>query len=458
MASVFSRLFDTPDTHIDTCITQEMKPRPAAKFTVQTKQLPGYRFVDVFNGVEAFAGTHGHVRRVETEHQEDLNSILHGARNDWTDRRIKRSTNTAWPVGPDEQRYLPVDCFWMVRGSDADTRVVLRVRYIAYMQQVELEVACEDQEAGEACLNRIVTWSGEHSIYRNRILQLSFEAGTKDEYGDVESIERLRVLFRPDETVGDDDIVMDDDVLKILWRNVIDLHQRREILKQHKVPVRRGVLLYGPPGTGKTYACRYLCGKLAETTRIMVTGTALTQVGAIFSLARLLQPALLILEDVDLIFASREINLYSTALGDLLDQMDGLRPYEDIGVILTTNAIDRLEAAIKDRPGRVSQCIYMAPPNRKLRQRYLERYLRDYDTSRLTSNGLVEQSDGTTQAFLKEWVHRSVQIATERVANGADTLELDDSDFSLAMDEMKQFSEGTAGQIIGFFSPRAEKD
>ena len=209
----------------------------------------------------------------------------------------------------------------------------------------------------------------------------------------------LRVLFRPDETVGDDDIVIDDDVLSILKRNVIDLHQRREILKQHNVPVRRGVLLYGPPGTGKTYACRYLCGKLTETTRIMVTGTALTQVGAIFSLARLLQPALLILEDVDLIFASREINLYSTALGDLLDQMDGLRPYEDIGVILTTNAIDRLEAAIKDRPGRVSQCIYMAPPNRKLRQRYLKRYLRNYDTSKLTDNGLADQSAARPRRF-----------------------------------------------------------
>ena len=458
MASVFSRLFDTEDTHIDTCISLAMKPRPTAGFTVQTKQLPGYRFVDLFNAVEAYAAARSGHRKVETEHQEDLNSILHSTRNDWADRRIKRATSTAWPVGPDEQSYFPVDCFWTVPGNDAAGRVVLRVRYIAYMQQAELEVGCEDQEAGEACLNRIVAWSGEHSIYRNRILQLSFEAGTKDEYGDVESAERLRVLFRPDETVGDDDIVIDDNVLQILKRNVIDLHKRREILKQHNVPVRRGVLLYGPPGTGKTYACRYLCGKLTETTRIMVTGTALTQVGAIFSLARLLQPALLILEDVDLIFASREINLYSTALGDLLDQMDGLRPYEDIGVILTTNAIDRLEAAIKDRPGRVSQCIYMAPPNRKLRQRYLKRYLRDYDTSKLTDNGLADQSDGATQAFLKEWVHRSVQIATERVENGADVLELEDSDFKLAMDEMKQFSEGTAGQIIGFFSPSAEKD
>jgi ATP-dependent 26S proteasome regulatory subunit len=53
--------------------------------------------------------------------------------------------------------------------------------------------------------------------------------------------------------------------------------------------------------------------------------------------------------------------------------MDGLRPHEEIGFVLTTNAIERLEAAVKDRPGRISQCIYFGPPNEELRGRYLER-------------------------------------------------------------------------------------
>ena len=451
MAGFFSGVFENPNNHIDSRIRTALGVSAMHAAVVQTKQLPAYRFVDAFNAVEAFCGQHSSAQKIGTEHQEDLNSILHAQRSNWDDRSIKRATNTAWPVGPDEQTYLPVDCFWLVPGSTAAERFVIRLRFVAYAQQSEIDVACPDQEAGEKCLKWLIEWGEKNSIYRNRTLQLGFEAGTKDEYGDVESPERLRVMFRPDETVSDDDIVMDDDVLKILWRNVIDLHERRDILKEHNVPVRRGVLLYGPPGTGKTYACRYLCGKLPETTRIMVTGTALTQVGALFSLARLLQPSLLILEDVDLIFASREINLYSTALGDLLDQMDGLRPFEDIGVVLTTNAIDRLEAAIKDRPGRVSQCVYMGPPNRKLRKRYLARYLRDYETGDLSFDALVGQSDGASQAFLKEWVHRSVQIATERLDGSGETLRLRDDDFAVAMDEMKSFVEGSAGQIIGFF-------
>ena len=122
---------------------------------------------------------------------------------------------------------------------------------------------------------------------------------------------------------------------------------------------------------------------------------------------------MVILEDVDLAFAARDINLYSSSLGDLLDRMDGLRPSDDVGVILTTNSIERLEAAIKDRPGRISQCVYFGPPGETLRRRYLEQYAEGYDCTATDLERLVAMSDGTTPAFIKEWVHRTVQIATE---------------------------------------------
>jgi SpoVK/Ycf46/Vps4 family AAA+-type ATPase len=165
------------------------------------------------------------------------------------------------------------------------------------------------------------------------------------------------------------------------------------------------------------------------------------------------QPSLVILEDVDLVFASREVNLYSSVLGELLDQMDGLRPYEDISFVLTTNAIDRMESAIKDRPGRISQCIFFGPPQPELRRRYLLHYLRHYDASQLSLDGLVRESEGATQAFLKEWVHRAVQIALERLDQSDSELELRNDDFRHAMDEMRRFSEGSTGRIIGFHCP-----
>ena len=235
-----------------------------------------------------------------------------------------------------------------------------------------------------------------------------------------------------------------------MYRNVVDLYRRSAVLKQHGVPLCCGVLLYGPPGTGKTYACRYLFGELPETTRIVATGSALHKISQVFDFARLYQPSLIVLEDVDLVFASREINLYSSSFGDLLDQMDGLRPHEDVSVILTTNSNQRLESAIKDRPGRISQCIYLGPPGAALRQRYLAHYIGPYDNDTIDWSQLLTRSEGATPAFIKEWVHRAVQYATERIGSDQPTLQMMTQDFELAYEEMTQYTNESGKRIIGF--------
>ena len=424
-------------------------------FQVFTRELPHYRFVDLYRATEKLFERLGEISIVQSEHsQEDLNSILNADRPNWVTRQFKPSKLISWPVNYDQEKSLPDDCFWICKKSPsyAGEPIIVRLRFDAFRGKSILEVASRVGVVAESVLESIVSGSVERSIYRNKILALAFEAGTKDQYGDVESPPQLRILFKTIDAVEDEDIIIAEDVRAILWRNVIDLHHRRQVLKAHHVPVRRGVLLYGPPGTGKTFACRYLCGKLPDVTRIIVTGSALLQVSSVFSLARLLQPSLVILEDVDLVFSSREINLYSSVLGDMLDQMDGLRPYEDIGFVLTTNAIDRMEAAIKDRPGRISQCIHFGPPEPELRRRYLLHYLARYEISNLDADKLVRESRGATQAFLKEWVHRAVQIACERLLSIDQSVELANDDFAAAMSEMRKFSEGATGRIIGFHS------
>lgn len=425
-----------------------------AQLCVSSKNLPAYRFVDLFRAVEAHSLSKVHVRGIESQHEEDLNTLLHGKRQRWPTRQLTQSGRTAWPTGPEEETFLSVDRFWIFKHIEngRPEPFIIRLRYKSLSEHAVLEIAAENAASSEQCLRTIIDHSVEHSIYRNRTLELTFEAGTKDEYGDVERAEHLRVLFKAIEPIPDTDIVIDEVVRQMLWRNIVDLHLRRDLLKANGVPVRRGVLLYGPPGTGKTFACRYLCGKLPEITRIIITGTALLQVTQIFNLARMLHPSLVILEDVDLVFASREVNLYSSVLGDLLDRMDGLRPYEDISFVLTTNAIERMESAIKDRPGRISQCILFGPPQPELRKKYLRHYLRQYDITRLNFDDLVRESEGATQAFLKEWGHRAVQIALERLAPPDSALELRNDDFRHAMTEMRRFSEGSTGKIIGFHS------
>ena len=119
-------------------------------------------------------------------------------------------------------------------------------------------------------------------------------------------------------------------------------------------------------------------------------------------------------------------------------------------LVLTTNAIDRLEAAIKDRPGRISQCVYMGAPAPAQRRVFLEHQLRPHNAADVDLDMLVADTEGATQAFLKEWVHRAVQVACERLDTASQKAELQNSDFVAAMQEMQRFLDGSDGKIIGF--------
>jgi AAA+ superfamily predicted ATPase len=434
---------------IDYKLNSLIPSRVKAKLIVHTIDLPAYRFVDLMNAVNDVISPRQRVTKLETQQNETLNQIIHDATTHF-DRTMRLSQKVSWQAGPDEEVYLPVDTFWVCPDKTAKDCLIVRLSFAEYTQKSTLEVACGDTDTGKQLLNDIIEHGRIHSIYRGHNLNLSYESGTKDEYGDVEKPERFQITFSTIDEVTDEDIVLTEEHLTVLQRNIVDLYTRRDILEANGVPARRGVLLHGPPGTGKTFACRFLCHKLEGVTCMFVTGSSLLNVGAIFSFARLLQPAVLFLEDVDLIFATREINLYSTALGDLLDQMDGLRPQENISVVLTTNAIDRLEAAIKDRPGRISQCIYMGAPPPTQRRLFLQHHLRGHNAESIDIESLVRSSDGATQAFLKEWTYRAIQIACERLTGPTEKAKLNNEDFEMALSEMSRFLDGSDGKIIGF--------
>jgi len=420
------------------------------RFIIHNVTLPAYRFVDLYNAIGPQFENQLRVEKIETEQRETLNQLIHGKRPEWADRFIRPSPKIGWQTSPEEETFLPIDCFWLCPSSTIRDCFIARLKFDQYSQEAQLEVASGDTDAGKNVLERIIEHSRRNSIYRNYVLQLGYETAKKDEFGDIEKSERLQVMFSSIEPVSDEDIVLTDEHLQVLQRNVIDLHTRREILEANGISARRGVLLHGPPGTGKTFACRYLCNKLEGVTRIFVSGSSLLSINSVFSFARLLQPTVLFLEDVDLLFASREINLYSTALGDMLDQMDGLRSHENISVVLTTNAIDRLEAAIKDRPGRISQCVFMDAPAAEQRRLFIQHQLARYNPNAIDLDQLVLDSEGATQAFLKEWVRRAVQIACERLNDPTQKAKVRDADFAVAMKEMRRFLDGSEGKIIGF--------
>jgi len=153
-----------------------------------------------------------------------------------------------------------------------------------------------------------------------------------------------------------DDVVLPDAVLARVERHSLGVAAHRDALLAAGQHLKRGLLLYGPPGTGKTHTIRYLLGQMTGYTRLILTGRALIGVGAVTELARELQPAVVVLEDVDLVAEERSMGPASSrSCSTCSTRWTARPPTRTCCFLLTTNRADLLEPALAARPGRVER-------------------------------------------------------------------------------------------------------
>lgn len=420
-----------------------------AQWTVHTRTFPGYRFVDLAQAMAWLADEHPGSEVLPFTASNHLGSILNG-RLDRSDMFIQQATMVPRKIGPVEEAFLPAQSFVLLNNTQRrkQTTAIIRMREL-FAGQLMIEVAAPCREQAEKLIHTIAERASTHSIYRNRMVRLVPGAHVRAAFVENGSQSPLDLMFVADEPVTDADIVLDPAIQGILARTVVDFHKRRSELMQLALPARRGVLFYGPPGTGKTFTCKYLSHQLRPITTVVATGNALYQMAAICAIAKSLQPALVLLEDVDLVFTDRAQNATPTLLGEFFDQLDGFETDDEVIFVLTTNALERVEAALKDRPGRISQCLYFGPPSAQLRRQYLAALLARYDASALDLGRVVARTEGVSQAFLKELVFRTVQLASAQ-PNAASPLAVHDEDVALAFDDMTTGAGPSGKRIIGF--------
>lgn len=156
--------------------------------------------------------------------------------------------------------------------------------------------------------------------------------------------------------------------------------RNREMLKGEGLTIRRGLLLSGPPGDGKSTAIECFVNDIASEASIIIV-EAVEHIRAVYHLAQMLAPAVVILEDLDLMTKSRQ-NPYSYAAiskddvtGELLQVLSGGSAYDDIVTIATTNHPEAIDEALAKRAGRFDAHIRMGYPSDADKQRILDLYL-----------------------------------------------------------------------------------
>ncbi|ACV67998.1 ATP-dependent zinc metalloprotease FtsH [Desulfohalobium retbaense] len=244
----------------------------------------------------------------------------------------------------------------------------------------------------------------------------------------------------------------------------------------------KGCLLIGPPGTGKTLLARAVAGE-AEVPFYSITGSDFMEmfvgVGAsrvrnLFQEAKKESPAIIFIDELDSIGRQRGAGLggghdeREQTLNQLLSEMDGFEPTENVVVISATNRPDILDPALM-RPGRFDRRITVDLPKTKDREEILEVYAHSKPLADdVDMADLARGTPGFSGADLENMLNEAALLAARK---GADTIHKEDIEeardkillglqrkgLALTDEEKRMIAYHEAGHAaVGAFSPTAD--
>jgi cell division protease FtsH len=173
-------------------------------------------------------------------------------------------------------------------------------------------------------------------------------------------------------------------------REIIAFLQHPERFQRLGGEIPTGVLLVGPPGTGKTLLARAVAGE-AEVPFFSITGSnfmemfvgvGASRVRGLFDEAKEASPAIIFIDELDSIGRRRGAGIggghdeREQTLNQLLSEMDGFEPHQDVIVMAATNRPDILDQALL-RPGRFDRRITVDLPMLRDREKILKIHARD---------------------------------------------------------------------------------
>ena len=171
-----------------------------------------------------------------------------------------------------------------------------------------------------------------------------------------------------------DDVILKDGVKDTIVSNIDEMFRLRDKFKTHGITVKRGIILHGEPGTGKTKICKCLA-KDANYSVLYALPSDFNNTSSIRNvcdMAKDLSPCLLVLEDIDWIAQDRSKS--GPFVMELMNKIDGIESFGDVITLATTNCLEDLENAVKNRPGRFDRLIKIDLPNNKAIKKMIERF------------------------------------------------------------------------------------
>jgi hypothetical protein len=423
---------------------------------VVEESWPAYEHVNIQLGLDAWLGEEGRshelIGMTDFRHREfGLSDLLRPQYGDYG----PSPGNVAWTnlaSGPDGKVQQAVRAgLYLVEDGATRSAILLLLAPAdmgGEMSGVQLHVVAD--EAGKAAdiASTLRALALKHNVFRGQVISFGREM-----FGERSAA--LQFHARP--AMTESDVILPARTLAMIRRQVVGVAEHREQLLAARQHLKRGLLLYGPPGVGKTHSVRYLVSQLLDVTIVELSGDSLRLISTACSVARTLQPAMIVVEDVDLIAEDRGMHPgHHPLLFQLLNEMDGLAEDADVVFLLTTNRPDVLEPALAARPGRVDQAVAMDLPDADARRRLFDLYRGRLAVDESNLTAVIDRTDKVTASFLKELLRRAALIAADE--NTGDSLEVSASQLDAALDELLDTRNAMTRVLLGGrASPTSER-
>ena len=260
--------------------------------------------------------------------------------------------------------------------------------------------------------------------------------------GDIFSFGRSRakVFAKGKQSVTFDDVAGVDDAKKEL-EEVVDFLKNPGKYRRMGARTPKGVLLFGPSGVGKTLLARAVAGEAGvpffsmagSEFMEMLVGVGASRVRDLFSQAKAAAPSIIFIDEIDAIGRQRGRGFIGghdereQTLNQILVEMDGFTPNDNVVVIAATNRGDLLDPALL-RPGRFDRRVVLDMPDKEGREAILKIHARGKKFAKKIDWGkIADRTVGFSGADLENMLNEAAILAARDNKKGVDLDDIEEA-------------------------------
>lgn len=264
----------------------------------------------------------------------------------------------------------------------------------------------------------------EQSVYRHKAIRVDFSYMTKREGFNPLNDEPK---FMDVSSANPNDLIFESETKRIIRLCLFSLIEKSQLMRDHKVPLKKGILLAGPYGTGKTMTAN-VTAKLANDNGWTFIYVKYAQhLHHALRMAQQYSPAVIFAEDIDRAVSGDR----TTEMDEILNTLDGVdTKHSEIITVLTTNHLDQINPAML-RPGRLDSIVPINLPDADAAAQLIRIYGRGLLSPTFDYVEAGNALRGKIPAVIRECVERAKAAAIDRV-NGDITGKVEADDVIVA--------------------------